>query len=105
MALRPESGAACATPAGAASAPTTAATPTSPLAEIRPMRARQPNEAARGAGVGCLAADGLLPTRQDPVGPRVVAGVAVGVALQVVLVLGLGLPERAGRLDLGHDLA
>ena len=30
---------------------------------------------------------------------------AVRVALQVFLVLGLGLPERAGLADLGHDLA
>src|SRR6476620_9652925 len=43
---------------------------------------------------------GELPAGADPV-----AGVAVGDALQVVLVLGLGLPERAGRLQLGHDLA
>jgi hypothetical protein len=34
-----------------------------------------------------------------------VAGVAVRVALEVVLVLGLGLPERDGLADLGHDLA
>jgi hypothetical protein len=34
-----------------------------------------------------------------------VAGVPVRVVLQVVLVLGLGLPERAGRGHLGDDLA
>ncbi len=43
--------------------------------------------------------------RKLPAGPREVAGVAVGVGLQVVLVLGLGLPERADRGDLGDDLA
>jgi hypothetical protein len=34
-----------------------------------------------------------------------VAGVAVRVALEVVLVFGLGLPERDGLADLGHHLA
>jgi hypothetical protein len=43
--------------------------------------------------------------RQLPAGPREVAGVAVGEALEVVLVLRLGLPERDGLADLGHDLA
>src|SRR5207237_5131650 len=33
------------------------------------------------------------------------AGVAVGIALEVVLMLWLGLPERSGRRHLGHDLA
>src|SRR3954467_9858021 len=43
--------------------------------------------------------------RQLPVRSREVAVVAVGVALQVVLVLGLGLPEGDGLADRGHDLA
>ena len=43
--------------------------------------------------------------RQLPAWPDEVAGVAVGVVLQVVLVLGLGLPERPGRRHLGDDLA
>ena len=43
--------------------------------------------------------------RQLPVGPHEVAGVPVRVVLQVVLVLGLGLPERARRLHLGDHLA
>jgi hypothetical protein len=42
---------------------------------------------------------------QLPAGAREVAGVAVRVALEVVLVLGLGLPERDGLADLGDDLA
>src|SRR3954453_21880077 len=42
---------------------------------------------------------------QLPARAREVAGVAVGVALEVVLVLGLGLPERDRLADLGHDLA
>ena len=29
----------------------------------------------------------------------------MGNALEIILVLGLGLPEIAGRLDLGDDLA
>src|SRR4051812_16060086 len=46
----------------------------------------------------------LGPDRQRPVRPDEVAGVAVGDALQVVLVLGLGFPEGAGRGDFRHDL-
>src|SRR5687768_13100571 len=46
-----------------------------------------------------------LAMRQLPARPRVMAGVAVRVVLEVVLMLGLGLPERAGLADLGHDLA
>src|SRR3954467_8093532 len=42
---------------------------------------------------------------QLPAGPREVAGIAVGVALEVVLVLGLGLPEGDRLADLGHHLA
>ena len=48
---------------------------------------------------------GRRPLRQLPARAREVAGVAVGDALQVVLVLGLGLPEGAGRRDLGDHLA
>ena len=43
--------------------------------------------------------------RQLPARPREVAGVAVRVALQVVLVLRLGLPEVARGRHLGDDLA
>src|SRR4051794_14057488 len=43
--------------------------------------------------------------RQLPVRPGEVAVVTVGVALEVVLMFGLGLPERAGRADRGHHLA
>src|SRR6202020_2238738 len=43
--------------------------------------------------------------RQLPAGPDEVARVPVGVMLQVVLVLGLGLPERSGRGYLGDHLA
>src|SRR5688572_16353092 len=38
--------------------------------------------------------------RQLPIRPREVARVAAGIAQQIVLMLGLRLPERAGRLDL-----
>src|SRR3954453_12293168 len=43
--------------------------------------------------------------RQLPVRPREVAVVAVGGALEVVLMFGLGLPEGAGGADRGHHLA
>src|SRR5688572_31725211 len=46
----------------------------------------------------------LRPSREPPIGPREVAGIAAGIALQIILVLGLGLPEFARRLDLGDDL-
>src|SRR3954447_24023475 len=55
---------------------------------------------SEGAASGGGLAVGQLPAR-----PRKVAGVAVRVALEIVLVLGLGLPERDGLADLGHDLA
>src|SRR4051795_13401660 len=42
---------------------------------------------------------------QLPARPREVAVVAVGVALQVVLVLGLGRQEGNGLADLGHHFA
>src|SRR4051812_40931806 len=48
---------------------------------------------------------GGLAVWQLPAGPREMAGVAVRVALEVVLVLGLGLPEGDGLADLGHHLA
>src|ERR1700722_19229886 len=54
----------------------------------------------RASGRRAVRAVRQLPARADEV-----AGVPVGVLLQVVLVLGLGLPERAGRRDLGDDLA
>ena len=41
---------------------------------------------------------------QPPVRPDEMAGVAVRNALQVVLMLGLSLPESAGRSDFGHHL-
>src|SRR5215831_13780037 len=47
---------------------------------------------------------GVAPGRQLPIRADEVAGIAVGVPLQVVLVLGLGFPEGAGGGDLGHDL-
>ncbi len=42
--------------------------------------------------------------RQSPTGPDEVAGVAVRVVIQVVLVLWFGLPELAYRSDLGDEL-
>src|SRR5215813_9559800 len=52
-----------------------------------------------------LGRDGVGAAGQLPAGADVVAGVPVWVALQVVLVLGFGLPERPGRRHLGDDLA
>ena len=43
--------------------------------------------------------------RQPPVGPDEMAGVAAGISLKVILMLGFGLPEVACRNDFGHDLA
>src|SRR4051812_43179390 len=48
---------------------------------------------------------GLLPARQLPVRPDEVAGVAVRVVLQIILMLGLGLPERSDRRKLGDNLS
>ena len=55
--------------------------------------------------VQSAALGGGLAVWQFPARPREVAGVAVRVALEVVLVLGLGLPEGDGLADLGHHLA
>src|SRR5690242_17327394 len=48
---------------------------------------------------------GGAPPRQLPMRADEVAGVAVRIAFQVILVLGLRLPEIAGGRELGHDLA
>src|SRR5215469_8135966 len=48
---------------------------------------------------------GGLPLGKDPVGARKVTGVAVRMALQIVLVLRLGFPEVPYRRHLGDDLA
>src|SRR5271156_65556 len=48
---------------------------------------------------------GSASSGQDPPRTRKVAGVAVRVALEIVLVLGLGLPEGTRRDDLRHHLA
>src|SRR5262249_42555616 len=47
----------------------------------------------------------LIAARQLPARTREMAGVGVCVAPEVVLVFGLGLPERAGLADLGDDRA
>ena len=43
--------------------------------------------------------------RQSPVGPDEMAGVAVGISLEIVLMLGFGLPEVACRNDFRNHLA
>src|SRR6478672_7871528 len=50
-------------------------------------------------------ADRVGAVRELPVRPDEVARVAVGVLLEVVLVLGFGFPEGPRRGDLGDDLA
>src|SRR5262245_18479055 len=47
----------------------------------------------------------LRTLRKLPVRPREMASVAVGISLEIVLVLGLRFPEIAGRRHFGHDLA
>jgi peptide-methionine (R)-S-oxide reductase len=46
-----------------------------------------------------------MPLWKNPVGTDEVAGVAARPLLQIILVIGLGLPELADRLDLGHHFA
>src|SRR5262245_42920088 len=43
--------------------------------------------------------------RQSPVGPDEMAGVAAGISLEIILMLGFGLPEVARRNDFRNDLA
>jgi len=45
------------------------------------------------------------PNRQSPVGPDEMAGVAIGISLEIILMLGFGLPEVACRNDFRNDLA
>src|SRR5258705_1829535 len=47
----------------------------------------------------------LRPVRQRPVRPNEVTGVTVRISLQIILMLGLGLPERSGGCHLGDKLA
>jgi hypothetical protein len=47
----------------------------------------------------------FLPLRKLPVRSRETTGVAVGIALEIILVLRLGFPEIADRCHLGHDFA
>ena len=71
----------------------------------QPVRHRDRDADADRARAARVRLGGRLAVRQLPARTREVAGVAVGVLLQVVLVLGLGLPERHGLAELGHDLA
>src|SRR5918995_7486384 len=56
-------------------------------------------------GRDCAPSGGGFAVWQLPARPREVAVVTARIALQVVLVLGLGHPKRDGRADLGHDRA
>ena len=76
----------------------------------RPSRGAPPQDSCRLdspvpslRGGPCAWAQRAL--RQLPVRPREVAGVAPREALEIVLVLGFGLPEIARRRHLGDDLA
>ena len=53
----------------------------------------------------CLAGDRSCPFWQNPARAYEVAGVAIRIPLEVVLMLGLGLPERPRGRHLGHDLS
>jgi hypothetical protein len=44
-----------------------------------------------------------LPRRKLPVWPDEMAGIAIRIPFQIILMLGLGLPKVAGRGDLRHD--
>src|SRR6476646_2987583 len=47
----------------------------------------------------------LRPMRQRPFRPNEVTGVAVGIFFEIILMLGLGLPERSSRGHLRDNLA
>src|SRR5262245_49137451 len=53
----------------------------------------------------CLSANLIGAPRQSPVGQDEMAGVTVRISLEVILMLGFGLPELARRNDFGHSLA
>src|SRR5271165_229805 len=40
-----------------------------------------------------------------PIGPHEMTGIPVGISFQVILMLGLGLPEITGRCNLGHHFS
>jgi DNA-binding transcriptional LysR family regulator len=77
---------------------------TAPLADFMAIL-RQSAEEVRGAIGQPLRRDFVRAVRELPARTREVAGVPLGVALQVILMLGLGLPERASRRHLGDHLA
>src|SRR5437763_13850591 len=72
----------------------------SPISALARLAASAPS-CARGHG--CKLSHGLVVGSFQP-RPRE-EGVAVRVAVKVVLIFGLGLPEKARLADLGHDLA
>src|SRR4051812_4939460 len=61
--------------------------------------------AGNGAGTSSPGSRRIRPARQLPPRPDEVTGVAIGVPLEVVLVLGLGLPEGSCGRDLRRDLS
>src|SRR6185312_8882796 len=69
------------------------------------VRVCNPANAVASLHPGYRSARGLLACRQLPVRADEVAGVAIGDALQVILMLGFGFPEVPGGRDLGNSLA
>jgi hypothetical protein len=61
----------------------------------RPITVRQSGQLFRGSG----------PSRQHPVWTDIMAGIAIRVPLEIILMLGLRLPEGPGRRDFCHDFA
>src|SRR5215204_3573890 len=57
-----------------------------------------------GPAEACLTRDRFGSARENPIRAWKVAGVAVRIQLEMVLMLGLSFPERPGRRHLGDDL-
>src|SRR5205085_11682963 len=71
----------------------------------RARREVRPECGSRHSRVGLLPGDGAGATRQHPARTGEVTRVSVRVTLEIVLMLGLGLPERPRRRHLGDHLA
>lgn len=91
-------------------------TQSSPHAAATPCRLSPPDSVGTGSfrnlqlhAYARLRRGGALialgPTRQHPVRPGKMTGIAAGVALEIVLMLRLGLPKFACRRDFRHHLA
>src|SRR6185369_1035233 len=74
-----------------------------PRSQEPPPEDRRPWSRGRGSAPALFSF--VLPLRQLPVRPNEVTGVTIWIFLQIILVLGLGLPERSGGCHLGDNLA